>query len=418
MSNKKHVAIIGGGIIGLNTAYYLQQEGHEVTLIDQNKIGNACSAGNAGMIVPSHFIPLAAPGMIAKGIKWMFKPESPFQIKPRLDLDLASWLWQFYKKANAKHVKDSVHIIRDLNNLSKTLFQDIKDTEKLSFDLGHKGLMMLYKTNEVAEDERAVAKMANELGIETKEYNSDNISDVEPNIDLKVKGGIHYPNDAHINPTEFINHLLELVKSRGAKVYENEAILDLETKGDKITKIKSTKREIEADEFVLATGAYSPILAKKLKLNLPVLSGKGYSITLNNVEHQLQTPSILCEAKVAVTPMGKSLRFAGTMELTNQDLSINEAKVRGLLKSIPNYLPQYGLDKTKSEKVWSGLRPCSPDGLPFIGRFNKYNNLIAATGHAMMGVSLGPVTGKLVSELISEKKTSLSLTQLNANRYN
>ena len=418
MPNKKHVAIIGGGIIGLSTAYFLQQEGHEVSIIDKDKIGNACSAGNAGMIVPSHFIPLAAPGIIGKGIKWMFKPESPFQIKPRLDTDLIAWLWHFYFKANQKHVNDSVHIIRDLNNLSRNLFEEIKQTENLKFDLGLKGLMMLYKSKEAEEDEKAIAKMAKELGIETKEYNSTNISDIEPNIDMSIRGGIHYPNDAHINPTVFINQILDLVKQRGAKVYENEAITNIKTTSNRITKIQSEKREIEADEFILASGAYSPILAKKLGLNLPVLSGKGYSITLKNVKNQLQTPSILSEAKVAVTPMGDDLRFAGTMELTNQDLSVNPAKLRGLLKSIPKYLPQYGLDKTQNEKVWSGLRPCSPDGLPFIGRFEKFSNLIAATGHAMMGVSLGPVTGKIVSEIVSEKKTSLSIEQLQADRYN
>ncbi|BDD02858.1 NAD(P)/FAD-dependent oxidoreductase [Aureibacter tunicatorum] len=418
MSNKKDVLVIGGGIVGICSAYYLWKDGHQVTLLDKGEVGDACSRGNAGLVVPSHFVPLAAPGMIKKGIKWMFNPESPFHIKPSLDPKLISWLWQFYRHTTNEHVENTKIILRDLNMMSRSLFKEFFESSEIDFNFEDKGLLMLYKTDKERKGEEAVAKMAHQIGIEANILSAEEAQALQPGLEIKTIGGVHYPKDAHLNPTEFINKLKDYLVQNGVQVHENTEVTRVRTQGGKVTHAYAGEKEFTADDFVIATGAYTSSLAKDLGVNLPVVSGKGYSITLNNPKHQMTVPSILCEAKIAVTPMADKLRFAGTMEITGQDLSVNQKRFGGLLKAIPDFLPQYPVEETRNNDVWSGLRPCSPDGLPFIGRFGKLKNLIAATGHSMMGVSLGPVTGKLVSEIVNEQQTSLSLTQITPDRYN
>ncbi|MCG8475345.1 MAG: FAD-dependent oxidoreductase [Cytophagales bacterium] len=414
--SKKKTAIIGGGIAGLCSAYYLLKEGHQVLLLEKEEVAQACSKGNSGLIVPSHFVPLASPGVIANGLRWMLSSESPFFIKPRLDLRLLSWVWKFYRSANARHVEKSAEIIRDLNLSSYRLFEEIKK-EGAPFEMGKRGLMMLFKEKQTREEEARVCEMANRLGIDARLLSASQVQDMEPDTELNVLGGAYYPGDAHVIPDEFNQALLKIIINKGAEVIEHACVEDFVTKNGRITKaILEDGREYMADEFVLAAGALSSSLARKLKINMPLMAGKGYSITMQKPEHMLRTPSLLCEAKAAVTPMNSALRIAGTMELSGQDLSVSKTRLRGLLKSVSDYLPQFSYEKLSQQLAWSGLRPCTPDGLPYIGRSEAVPNLIAATGHSMMGLSLGPVTGKLVSEIASEKSPSLCLEQLSPNR--
>jgi len=302
--------------------------------------------------------------------------------------------------------------------MSRSLFKEFFESSEIDFNFEDNGLLMLYKTAKEEKSEGDVAKMAKQIGVEANILSTEQIKALQPGLDLDIRGGVHYPKDAHLNPTEFINKLKTYLTENGVQIHENTEVTRVRTSQGKVTHAYSGDKEYTADDFVIATGAYTSSLAKDLNVNLPVVSGKGYSITLDKPVQQMSIPSILCEAKIAVTPMGESLRFAGTMEITGQDLSINQRRFKGLLKAIPEFLPKYTLDVTSNNEIWSGLRPCSPDGLPFIGRFGKLQNVIAATGHSMMGVSLGPVTGKLVSEIVNEEKTSLSLTQISPNRYN
>jgi D-amino-acid dehydrogenase len=411
----KKVVVIGGGIIGLCSAYYLQKEGHEVTVIDKSDFTSGASYVNAGYLTPSHIISLAAPGMITKGIKWMFNSESPFYVKPRLDSEFLKWSLAFKKSANAKKVENSIPVIRDINLLSRDLYEDLKASKEFDFHYERKGLLMAYQTDKVGEAEWEVGERLIEAGLNAEMLTKEEIKKREPNANLNVKGGVFYDCDGHTTPSDFMPKMVEHLKNLGVEILAKEEVKDIEISNKIISKIITNKREIVADEVVLSAGSWSPLLSKKLGLKLLIQAGKGYRINLAR-ETGITIPTILLEAKVAVTPMNGFTRFAGTMEIGGINHNINPVRVNAIAKAAENFYKGLKVSETEKNDAQCGLRPCSPDGLPFIGKSSKCNNLTIATGHAMMGWSLGPATGKLVSEIISEKKPSLDLNPFHPDR--
>jgi D-amino-acid dehydrogenase len=412
------IGIIGGGIIGLSSAYYLSKAGHQVTIIEQSDLKDGCSFGNAGMIVPSHLIPLAAPGMISKGIRWMFNSNSPFYVKPRLSGDLIKWGYHFYKSATKEHVERSAPALKEISVLSKSMFKQL--STELPFDFGYheRGLLMLYQTKETEHEERETAALANAHGIEAHIISAQEVQKLEPDVEVKVRGGVYFPGDAHVTPQLFVNQLRKYLEENGVVIKDKTEVIDFVIEFGKIKLVKTENEDLNFDEVVLSTGSWSALVAAKLNLSLPMQAGKGYSFTLEDVQKNTHIPSIFLEARVAVTPMGSTLRFGGTMEITGIDHSISMNRVKGIVDSIPNYYPEMKVEMPKKEEVWHGLRPCSPDGLPYIGRSQKITNLVVATGHSMMGLSLGPGTGKLVQQLIDQNQAAISMEAFNPDRYN
>ena len=411
----KEVVIIGGGIIGLCSAYYLQKEGCAVTIIDQSGMTKGASFVNAGYITPSHIIPLSAPGMITKGLKWMFDTASPFYVKPRLDKDFLKWAWAFKKSATASKVEKAIPIIKEINILGRTLYEEIKQSGDFNFHYERKGLLMLYKTDKAGEEEWEVGQRAIKEGLNVNHITAEEVKKMEPDAAIDCKGAVYFDSDAHMTPKEFMAEMVSYLKEKGVTFYTHEKVQDIVISKDAIKEVMTTKRKLKADEVLIAAGSWSPLLTRKLGVKIPIQAGKGYRI--NTVrETGITIPALLVEAKVAVTPMDGLTRFAGTMELAGINDKINPKRVKAISKSVSNYYQ--GLSLTKEEEATAdyGLRPCSPDGLPYIGRTHKYKNLIIASGHAMMGWSLGPPTGKLVSEIISDKKLSLDIKPFHPDR--
>ena len=411
----KNVVVIGGGIIGLTSAYYLHKEGHNVTVVDQSNLDGGASYVNAGYLSPSHIIPLSSPGMIKKGIRWMFNPSSPLYIKPRLDLDFLKWAWAFNKSCTPKHVAKAAPVIRDISVLSQELFDDIIKTEGFSSHYEKKGLFMLCQTEKVLEAEVKTANLANELGLEAREVNAEEIKQLEPNIEIDAIGAAYFECDHHSTPNEFMISLKQYLKNTGVTFYTNEKVKDLILNGQKIKSIITDKRELSADEFVLAAGSWTGVLSKKLGLNLLMQAGKGYRINTAK-ETGVTIPAILCEAKAAVTPMNGFTRFAGTMEIAGINHNINRVRVDAIANAIKRYYPSINITEEEKAEAQCGLRPVSPDGLAYIGKSKKCDNLTVAAGHAMMGWSMGPGTGKVVAEIISDKKPSLDLIHYSPDR--
>ncbi len=413
------IGIIGGGIIGLSSAYYLVKEGHKVTIIDKGDLQDGCSFGNAGMIVPSHFIPLAAPGMISKGIRWMFNSKSPFYVRPSLNPDLLRWGYLFYKSSNQTHVNNAIPALKELSHFSKSLYQQWVKELPFDFDYHERGLLMLYQTEEIEKEEKETAEIANHYGVEARVLTPEQVQALEPDVRVDVRGGVYFPGDAHLTPQHLINRLVHYLKESGVEFKTDCEVLDFQIQNNNhIQTLTTSQGDCAFDTIVLATGSWSGMLAKRLKLSLPMQAGKGYSFTLNNVEKNIRIPSIFLEGKVAVTPMGSNLRFGGTMEITGVNHKISMNRVKGVVESIPKYYPDMKVEVPAKEKIWHGLRPCSPDGLPYIGRSKQINNLIVATGHSMLGISLGPGTGKLVADLVDEKKPEVDLMPFDPERYN
>ena len=412
----KSVIIIGGGIIGLCTAYYLQKEGCKVTVIDKSNFSEGASYVNAGYITPSHIISLAAPGMINKGIKWMFNPTSPFYVKPRLDLDFVKWSLAFKRSSTKLKVEKAIPIIKDINLVSRELYQDLKSSGDFDFHYQHKGLLMYYQTEKAGQEEWEIGKRAIKEGLKVDNLSKEEVIKIEKNVDLNIKGAVYYHSDAHMTPTEFMPQIKVYLEKKGVTFLANEEVKDIELKNNKVISITSEKQILKADEFVIATGAWSQNLAKKMKLNIPVQAGKGYRINVER-DTNITIPSILIEAKVAVTPMNGFTRFAGTMEIGGINHKINPIRVNSIAKAGESYYKGLKISQQEKATAKCGLRPLSPDGLPYIGRLSKVKNVTVATGHAMMGWSLGPATGLLVSEIITDKKTSLNLHPFYVERF-
>ena len=411
----KEVVIIGGGIIGLCSAYYLQKEGCTVTIIDQSDMTKGASFVNAGYITPSHIIPLAAPGMIIKGLKWMFDTASPFYVKPRLDKDFLQWAWAFKKSATASKVEKAIPIFKEINILGRTLYEEIKQSGDFNFHYERKGLLMLYKTDKAGEEEWEVGQRAIKEGLNVNHITAEEVKKMEPDAAIDCKGAVYFDSDAHMTPKEFMAEMVSYLKEKGVTFYTHEKVQDLVISKDAIKEVMTTKRILKADEVLIAAGSWSPLLTRKLGVKIPIQAGKGYRINTER-ETGITIPALLVEAKVAVTPMNGLTRFAGTMELAGINDNINPKRVKAISKAVSNYYQGLSLTQEEEASADFGLRPCSPDGLPYIGRTHKYKNLIIASGHAMMGWSLGPPTGKLVSEIISDKKLSLDIKPFHPDR--
>lgn len=411
----KHCIVIGGGLIGLCSAYYLQKEGHKVTIVDQSNLDSGASYVNAGYLSPSHIIPLAAPGVMKKGLKWMFDPSSPLYIKPRFDLDFLKWAWAFNKSCNQGHVDMSIPVIKDISVLSQDLYEDIGRLENFNFHYEKKGLFMFCQTEEMLEEEINTVRLANEVGLAAREVSLEELKRMEPNVKTNLIGATIYDCDAHTTPGEFMKDLKAHLLNCGVAFFKNEKVLDIGLENNLIASAITDQQTLKADEFVLAAGSWSPLLSRKLGLKLLLQAGKGYRM---NVERPtgISYPTILAEAKVAVTPMHGFTRFSGTMEIAGIDHGINKVRVEAIANAAHSYYPDVKISKEEKAKAASGLRPVSPDGLPYIGKSEKCNNLTIATGHAMMGLSMATGTGKLVSEIISEQKSSMDLKPFHPDR--
>lgn len=411
------VLIIGGGIMGLCSAYFLNKAGHEVVVLEKGDLDDNCSFGNLGMIVPSHFIPLAAPGMVSRGIRWMFNSKSPFYVKPSLSPELISWGMKFLKNANEKHVEYSAKPLVDLSLLSKTFYERFDKEPGFDFGPTEKGILMFYKTEKAAEEEASVAEKGKELGLEMDVLNVKQCKELQPKLELDVLGAVYYKCDAHLYPNAFIKNLIKELESSGVKILRNHEVTKIKTSGQSVTGVVAGGKELTADNYVISSGALSPSVAKLVNLNVPMMPGKGYTFMVEEPEERMTIPALLHEARVAITPMNGSIRYGGTMELGKINNKVNMNRVSGIVESISKYFPELNPGMPAEKDVWFGFRPSSPDGLPYIGRSGKYNNLVIATGHGMMGLSLGPATGLLVSQVIDEAKTEIDIAAFSPNRY-
>ena len=408
--------VVGGGIIGLSSAYYLREKGWEVTVLDKTDLMDNCSYGNLGMIVPSHFVPLAAPGMIAQGIKWMLNSRSPFYVKPSLNPELISWGLKFVKSATQQNIEKAALPLRDINLLSKQLYEELSTQAGFDFALENKGILMYYKTEQVGEEEVHLAEKARSLGLDVVSLNREEVQALE-STELDVLGAVHYRCDAHLYPNKLILQLINHLTAAGVQFATGSAVQKIITAQGKIKKIITTNGEYEADTFVLAGGSWLPQLAKMAGVRLSLMPGKGYSFTEDHPAKKLNIPAILCEARVAITPMDGHMRYGGTMEIAPVNDKVNMKRVEGIVQSIPKYFPSMQVAMPDKKDIWFGFRPVTPDGLPYIGYSKKVSNLLIAGGHAMSGLSLGPATGKIVAELAGHEKLSLDIEEFSPGRF-
>lgn len=410
-------AIIGGGIVGLSSAYFLQKAGWDVTVIEKGDLLDNCSYGNLGMVVPSHFVPLAAPGMMSQGVRWMFDKKSPFYVHLSANLDIIKWGLKFIKSATTKHVEKSAQYLLDLNLYSKNLFEELASSPGFDFSFEKKGILMYYKTEKAGEEEIYLAEKGKSMGIDVEALTPSQVQLLEPGVKLDILGAVHYRCDAHLYPNSLMQQLISYLKKSGVTFMENTTVQKLIKDKKVIVKVITSSGEITADIVVAAAGSWLPQVAKMAGESLSLMPGKGYSFTIDAPPQKLNIPAILCEARVAITPMNGKMRYGGTMEIGKMNDNINMNRVAGIVESIPAYFPDLNLEMPKQKDVWHGFRPCTPDGLPYIGVSPKTHNLFIAGGHAMSGVSLGPATGKIIADIACGDTPSVKIDAFSPARF-
>jgi len=413
------VVVIGGGVIGLSSAYFLQEAGHSVTVIDQTDISNNCSYGNAGYVCPSHFVPLATPGIVKQGLKWMLNPQSPFYVKPRLSWSLMQWGLKFMQMATPENVEKAAIPLKDYALVSQHWYEEWAKLPQFKFAYEHKGLLEIFQTEKVADHSHHLVKKAHEIGLtDTRLLNQEELFALEPQHKMNAIGAVYFACDAHLYPNKLMKQLMEDLKSKGVQFCLGETVKGFEKENGKIKSVITDKNKYTPDTVVLATGSWSREMVQQLGITMPLMPGRGYSVTLENSPYQTNYPSVLVEGRVALTPMdGNKMRFGGTMEITTTQAPPQMNRVVGVLKAVKKFFPEFDIPTPSWEQVWYGYRPCSADGLPYLGRSRKIQNLVVATGHSMIGLSLGAGTGKLVAEIIDEKPTSIDISFYNPERF-
>ena len=418
MNSKHDVLIIGGGPVGLSCAYYLLKSGRKVTLLDAKEIGKGSGSGNAGHIVPSHIIPLAAPGVVTSALKWMLDPvHSPFGMKVSLDPKYLWWLLQFMLACNEANVQRAISPLNSLGQLSARNFAEMLAEEKIECHYQEQGFLNLYKDEHGFLAAQHEADFMQKHGVPVSVYDKAEVHEVEPAALNDVIGGVHFTGDSHLNPAMFLKSLSDRVRALGAEMFENTPVTGFESAGGKVRAVKTgvgdAKRE--AEHVILAAGALTPSVARDLKLNIPIQPARGYSLTMTANKQMPRQALILGERRIAVSPMGDLLRFTGRLEVGNYSMEPNPLWIQRLENSVREYI---ALDeKLDIKETWAGLRPVTPDGMPIIGRSPHHSNLILATGHAMLGLSLGPGTGQVVAELVNGRQTAFDLSLLSLNRF-
>ncbi|GJM31213.1 MAG: hypothetical protein DHS20C18_02140 [Saprospiraceae bacterium] len=309
-------------------------------------------------------------------------------------------------------------VLYHLNEWSKQLYKEISLNPDFDFGFEERGLLMLYKTEKQAREEEELAEKAHQLGVNAAIMDLPRLKTLEPEMDLDVLGGIYFPGDAHLYPNRFIRQMIAALKQRGVQFLVNTEIVDFNVSGRQITSLTSRSgQEIKVQNVLLTTGAWTGHLLKKLGIKIHLIAGKGYSITIKKPGLRPCIPTLLSEAKVALTPMGDDLRIGGTLELSGVSDHINQRRLSGIMESIPAYYRNLEVPFSPSTKIWQGYRPCTPDGMPYIGKSSQLSNMILGTGHGTMGMSLGPATSKLISQIMTEQDTEIDLHAFRLNRF-
>jgi D-amino-acid dehydrogenase len=411
------VLIVGAGIIGLSTGYELIRKGYRVEIMDREKPGTGCSYGNAGMIVPSHFNTLPSPGIVAQALRWMTRSTSPFSLNVSLNRLSLDFLWKFYLYASHTHVEKHRELLAGMHLHSRQIYLEW-EKELQTFKVDTSGITMLFKSAKGEKEEITLAGKASDLGIPAIHLSRMELEEKEPATRFNVRGGVHYPLDAHLNPGKLMKSLREELVRRGAMFYDQTGMTGIAVSKGQVTGIQTTAGLLPGDYFVIATGAWSQAAGRSLGVHLPVLSGKGYSFSVEDRNHTFRIPKLINEERVTITPLGSHIRFGGTMQLGDSTTLICQNRIRGILHALSRYFPDFPLPEIRELKPWFGFRPVSPDGLPYLGKLSRHPNVIIATGHAMTGISLAASTGRLVSEIISGKEPELSIDDLGPERFN
>lgn len=421
MTDETEVLVIGGGIIGASCAYYLAQDGRDVTLIEREDVVcpvGASSYANAGVVMPSDPVPLPSPGVLGQGIKWLLDSESPLYVRPRPSLGLMRWLLGFAAASREAPMRRAMPVLRALGVESLKAFDEIAASGSLHTCYRHNGILTLYLTREALKGAAADAARMKELfGIEAEVWDAAAVHDRASGVLGAVVGGVFTGEDGYVEPCQLTRGLARLAEENGATVLTGAEAIRLSRDGRRVSSVMTTRGTIRARTVVLAAGVWSAGLVRDLRLSLPLQPAKGYSITVGRPPGVPDDLAFyLPEAHACATPFDGGLRLAGTLELSGMNSRVLPNRVAAIQRGSARYFA--GVESAPTTELWRGFRPMTPDGLPMIGRPSGFDNLVVATGHNMNGIMYGPATGKLVAEVVGDRRPSVDLSLLQPDRFN
>jgi D-amino-acid dehydrogenase len=414
------IIVLGSGVIGTTTAYYLGQAGHEVTVIDrQPEAGLETSYANAGEVSPGYSAPWAAPGIPLKAIKWLLMKHSPLVIRP--GLDPAMWRWVFMMLRNctaARYEVNKGRMVR-LAEYSRDCLIELRRATGISYDHRTQGTLQLFRTQQQLDAAASDIAVLERYGVPYELLDAEGCIGTEPalaHVRGKYVGALRLPNDETGDCFKFTQRLAQLAAEAGVSFRQGVTIDRLNTSGDRLTSVSTSAGELKADAFVLALGSYSPLLLREIGIRIPVYPIKGYSITVPIHDAAYAPESTVMDEtyKVAITRLGDRIRVGGTAEIAGYDLSLRNARRETLEHSVCDLFPKAG-DVARAQ-FWAGLRPMTPDGTPVMGP-TSYRNLFLNTGHGTLGWTMACGAGRVLADLVSGKRPEIDTAGLFLDRY-
>lgn len=409
------VLVVGGGVVGIACALELARRGAAVTVLERDRLGHGCSYGNAGWLTPSLAVPLPAPGLLWQAAKWLLDAESPFYIQPRLDFGLAIWLLRFLAATGRRRFERGTAALVALCRWSVDAWAELAARSSEPFGFQRTGLLAVYEHERAFAAGRANAELVARHGVPFEVWSAADVAAREASIVGRQVGAYYFPRDAHCEPYLAVRALAGEAARAGARFVESAEVYDVELAGGRARRLLTTAGDFVGEQVVVATGAWSKRFGARLGLRLPVLGAKGYSLVVPRSAGHPTRSLMLAERKLALNPHADSLRISGTLELVDEDLSITRRRVEAIVRAargmirLPDPLPPH--------ELWRGLRPCTPDGMPMIGRARGLANVWLATGHQMTGLKTAPGTGRLLAELMTGEAPTFDSAPFRADRY-
>ncbi len=418
------IAVVGGGVIGMAVAYFLGAAGNEVTIYDRDTFGNGCTSGSAGWITPSESAPVVGPAAIRAVLGSLGRKSSPLYIKPGFDLDLYLWLARAALYCNRRSAE---HGFRSVVELSKSTFDLFNELSVAGLDsmVKHDGLLHVFNDARVAADSLSAAQAMVPYGyrVPTSLLAGRELHEVEPTLSSHATTGYLIEEECHVDPAHLVETLKVLLEKVGVLNREHEEIQRIVTSSGRVIMLETTSESVKVETLVVAGGVESRNLLKLVGVSLPMTAGKGYSF-LHRLHTLPKRPVHLGDAKVALTPLERGLRVAGTMELSGDNMRIRYEGVAAIERNASRYFSDWneiyrsGLpDAQDFEELWVGRRPLTPDGLPILDRVDPFTNLFLATGHSMLGITLSLSSGKALSEFIISGKRPMVLDPFQLRRF-
>jgi D-amino-acid dehydrogenase len=414
------IIVLGSGVIGTTSAYYLAKAGHQVTVIDrQPQAGLETSFANAGEVSPGYAAPWAGPGVPMKAVKWLLMQHSPLVVRPALDPEMWRWMFQMLANCNQKSYEINKGRMVRLAEYSRDCMVRLRADTGIAYDERSQGTLQLFRTQKQLDGAAADIAVLERYKVPYSVLDAKGCEAAEPalaNVRGKFVGGLQLPGDETGDCFKFTQRLAKMAESLGVKFRQGVDIARLAVDGDQVTGVVTSEGSLTADAFVLALGSYSPLMLRQVGIRIPVYPVKGYSITIPIVDAAgAQESTVMDETfKVAITRLGDRIRVGGTAEIAGYDLSLHQARRDTLEHSVSDLFPRGG-DTSKAE-FWCGLRPMTPDGTPVIGP-TPFRNLFLNTGHGTLGWTMACGSGRVLADLVSGRQPEIGLEGLFMDRY-